>query len=366
MVELLDLPQEMIDRIMEETVGDEPSSMKRNESGVRSSHLAFLLSLRSLHTRLRAALDPLIFGQFSLSLNPILGAEPGMGADMLLSGYYSKFVQSLELVAPPNCDASYNIYIDREQQALATFDQLLQVEYPGLVELSIMAPGVLRQEKRRMRLWKDITIVPMPRLARLVLKDLYFVFYLPRIAQHAPLLQIVELGASSAMHPTVFAQTWEEQGKELITACQAMPVFDTIMISDFNTDSMQICLRHLALRASRITILADIDYWDGSLRQRLAAVESFCNSPELQKLHIELVWSEDNIEAEDVAQYVDLIEIERWKLLQQCRKRCPDPSVSISLTKVRENWADLQEEEGTVNYGEGRIATEILLEVCEL
>lgn len=345
MPELLDLPQEMIERIMEEVAGSQPINMQSTTFKARPSHLSFLLSLRSVHPRFRSALDPLIFRHFLLRLergrSACLPDREMVGVDMLVSAGYNARATSLTILTTPFYPSIDRLaYFRQDRPSQGTLDQLLQTHFPRLENLSVIADHSW-VESRCMRSWENIHVAPLPRLTSLDIHDPYLILYLPRIAQHSPLLQDVRLGGNCWHSSAVAAETWEEQGNELVAACRSMHVFATLQVLDFDGIWIQTCLRHLSLRARQVTILANTDPWSGSLTEQLAALASLCGSSDLRKLSIEVLWDETVLSTGEVDEYIAECESLRQSLLEECRKLCPDPQIIIGMDKVTANWEDL-------------------------
>lgn len=348
MPQLLELPFEILERILEKVV-----SFAMNEDGLlfigrlqskRSVELATVLSMRLVHSRVRLAADPLIFRDFSFSFESIkyLKRQP-KALRLLHLSRYGKFAKEIEALMAPVEAASAEPYTDNDQRALKAFDKLLGTAYPRLNKLEVF--GDFASPATKVRPWEEIKALPLPALVDLTIVDIFLALYLPHIAQNAPLLRRVTLGSESDIEHGAFDDHWSKQSSELQTACAAIPILDSLHIDCFDHSWVQSYLKHLALRSKRVTIATIIGRWAGTASEHEAALESLSGCDQLAEMSIENVDFDSNSSPEELELYTEVHQAQREAVFDYFIQRSKGRKARIGMHVVCADWLDLVEED---------------------
>lgn len=351
MPQLLDLPFELLERILKFAVLDRTFSLFVGQRcQAPKSRLAAILSLRLVHSNFRLAADPFIFTNFDFQIgnrNDTGEVLRDSGAlKLLVTPGISQTVRGITAYTIPFESGNSIACTSRDERYASIIDQLLQPPLPRLEGLRLVYDRLV--EPGRIRLWQEIRAAPLPRLVSLTVMDMSLSLYVPFIARQSPLLKTLSVGGSGTMDPNSFEQLWAAQGNVLQLASNAIPVLDDLRIYYFEHGWVQRYLKHLSLRSRKVCLCADLQEWAGSLPEQKTALQSLSRFEELEEVIIENMVVDECFTADEVEEYEETAEPQRLAIFDQFVEDAAyrKTKCEIQMFVISDDWAENLDEGG--------------------
>ena len=275
MIQLLDLPGEILGMILQETLYTRLGWVSpRHPNGPLSvrDQLQRHLNLRLVHSRVKEIVDPIVFSRWSLS---VAGSKRSLvlQANMAVFSGLIRHVKALRI---------HHGHLPEHDSSLFG---LLWSDLPRLQKLIVACPH-----------WEfSLRFLPIPsslplfrNLRCFTLQDRSLVLWLPCVVQSAPSLLEIALDLRCSSGSVLPGKVSDDLSPVLRNSCKSIRSVRLLTIHSYAGHFTQNLLACMQLKAERVVLVSKNNLWQGTAEKHLSSLAYLASMDCLKELRIQV------------------------------------------------------------------------------